>query len=137
MNNNFLEKELSYKLIGVFIEISQENGCLFKEKIYYTLLKEKLKKNNLKFVQFPRISLYSNINNSLIGHFFPDFIINNKIIIEVKAYKHILESHINQLTKYLISSKFEIGFLVNFGRPRAEIIRRIYTSDRKSFLIHK
>jgi len=57
MKNVFLEKELSYKLVGIFIEISKENGCLFKEAVYYNLLKDKFKKTNLKFIQHPKITL--------------------------------------------------------------------------------
>jgi len=55
----------------------------------------------------------------------------DKIIVEIKAVKNILASSISQLIKYLEFSKYEIGYLVNFGTLHTEIIRRIFTNDRK------
>jgi len=63
----------------------------------------------------------------------PDLIIEDKIIVEIKSVKNILESYISQLVKYLEFSKYEIGYLVNFGTLHTEIIRRIFTNDRKNY----
>jgi GxxExxY protein len=130
----FLEKKLSRKLIGIFIEISKENGNLFKEKAYYTLLINKFTNAGIKYLQFPELGLYSNEYCTLIDHFYPDFLIENKIILEVKASGQIRSVDIDQLTEYLHCSKYELGFIVNFGTPRVQFERRIYTNDRKPFL---
>lgn len=129
-----LEKDLSYKLQGLFIAISREHGHLYKEKVYYNILKNKLKGNGLTFVQNPRIAIYDLKSGEIIGNYYPDFLIENKIIIEIKAQNQILDTHINQLIRYLNSSKYEVGYLVNFGTPKAQIIRRVYSNQRKLFL---
>lgn len=126
-----LENELSYKLQGIFIEISKEYSYLFKEGVYYNILKEKLLRNNLQFNYQARIDLYSQETGELIGNYVPDFVIENKIILEIKAQKNLEDSHINQLIRYLKLSKYEIGYLVNFGCPKVQMIRRIYNNDRK------
>lgn len=130
--NNFLEKELSFKLIGIFINISKEHGCHFKENIYYNLLKEELKKADLSFIQFPKIRIYNRNDNGFLGYYYPDFLIENKIIVEIKASGQIHQTYIDQVTKYLSVSKYEIGFIVNFGTERAQIIRRVYSNCRKN-----
>jgi len=129
-----LEAELSYELQGVFMAISKEYSYLFKEKVYYNILKEKLLKNNLKFVCQPCVNLFSSETKRIVGSYFPDFLVEDKILVEIKAQTNILDTHVNQLIRYLKMSKYEIGYLVNFGCPRAQITRRIYTNDKKSFI---
>lgn len=131
--DNFLEKKLSYKLIGIFINISRTNGCHFKENIYYNLLKNSFIKNELLFLQFPKIEVFDHANGNFLGYYYPDFLIENKIILEVKACSQIHRSHIDQLVKYLESSMYEVGFIVNFGTERAGIVRKIYSNSRKLF----
>lgn len=129
-----LEEKLTYKLRGIFIEISKEHGCLYKEKVYQKLLKEAFKNKGIKSVSHPRIPIYNIETGKFIEYYYPDFLIENKIIVEIKAQSQILNIHINQLIKYLNSSKYEIGLLANFGTPKIQTIRRIYTNDRKPFL---
>lgn len=129
-----LEADLSYKLRGIFIKISQTHGYLYKEKVYQNLLRNELNDNKISFVEYSKIELFDLKNGRLISSYYPDFLIDNKIIVEIKAQNRIFDTHINQLIRYLNVSKYEIGFLVNFGSPRVEIIRRIYTNNRKKFL---
>lgn len=132
--NNFLEKELTYKLIGTFINISKLHGCHFKENIYYKLLINEFLKVKILFVQFPKINIYNSKNSDFLGCYQPDFLIEDKIILEIKACLYIHQSHIDQLIKYLKSSFYEVGFIVNFGTERAQIIRRVSSNNRKTFI---
>ena len=129
-----LEEKLTYKLRGIFIEISKQYGCLFKEKVYQKLLVNEFNKNKIQFICYPNIPIFSLETGKKIGECYPDFLVNDKILIEVKAQNQILNNHINQLLRYLNISKYEIGLLVNFGSPKVQIIRRIYTNDKKPFL---
>lgn len=128
-----LEEELTYKLRGIFIGISKEYGSLFKESIYQNLLKQALHKYDLNFKEYPRIPLFDFKTGNPIGNYYPDFLIEGKIIVEIKSQRDLTEIHVNQLIRYLRSSKYEIGFLVNFGTPKAQIFRRIFTNDQKLF----
>lgn len=134
--SDFIEEELSYKLRGIFMEISKTHGCLFKEKVYQNLVSQRLKLEKINFQQFPQINLYDSVSKIIIGHFYPDFLVADKIIIEIKAQNQLLNQHINQLIKYLCFSKYELGFIANFGSPRVQIIRRVYANGRKSFLLN-
>jgi len=129
-----LEEKLTSKLIGIFIEISKENGFSYKEYIYQRLLSNKFLKDKIKFVSQPKIPLYCVTDGEYLGNYYPDFLIEGKIIIEVKAQGQIFNNHINQLIRYLSSTEYEIGLIVNFGTPKAQFIRRIFTNDRKAFI---
>jgi GxxExxY protein len=128
-----LEKELSYKLVGIFINISQKHGYLLKEKAYYRLLIDSFVKNKIRHTQHPKVKLINNDNDAELDFYYPDFLIENKIILEIKAQNQIYHDNINQLMKYLSISQYELGYIVNFGTPKAQFERRIYTNDRKRF----
>lgn len=121
-----LEEKLTYKLRGIFIKVNKEYGHLFKESVYQKLCKEGFLNQGIKFTSQQKIPLYSK-SNQVIGFYIPDFIIEGKIIIEIKAQNQISDTHVNQLIRYLKMTKYKIGLLVNFGTPMVQIIRKVYT----------
>ncbi len=128
-----LHRELSYKLQGLFFEIRNNYGPGQKENIYQNLLVEFLKENKILFEKEKAIKIYTP-KGKVVGTYKPDFIIDNKIVIEVKSSSFTTKTDEKQLYYYLRNSKYEIGFLVNFSTPRIYIKRIIYTNDRKPFL---
>lgn len=129
-----LEKDLSFKLRGLFINISRLYGHLYKEEFYHNALAELLEKNKINFVSQPKIKIHSFETGRILSTYNPDFLIENRIIIELKALPCLYPNATIQLDQYLKASEYELGFLINFGEPMANIIRRIYTNDRKSWL---
>lgn len=126
-----LEKELSYKIYGIFIKIGKEYGSFCKEELYQKACEEELESVKIPFKNKPKILIYSVNTRNKIGFFIPDIIVDDKIIIEIKCVKTISSSAEKQLLKYLELSKYEIGYLVNFGNLYTEIIRRVYSNNRK------
>jgi len=131
-DSQILEKELSYKIYGIFIKVGKEYGTFQREALYHKALGEELSARGIIFVSKPKIDILSRRTGKKIDFFIPDLIIEDKIIVEIKSVKNILNSYVSQLVKYLEFSKYEIGYLVNFGTLHTEIIRRIFTNDRKS-----
>lgn len=129
-----LYPELSYKIQGVFFDIRKKYGPGQKETVYQNLIEEKLKFLKISFVREPRIKIYSQESNKVVGTYQPDFAIDNKVIIEIKSSRFTTRTDEKQLYHYLRNSKYELGFLVNFSTPRLYIRRIIYTNDRKPFL---
>jgi GxxExxY protein len=129
-----LEQELTYRLRGICIEISKECGHLYKEKVYHKALINKLEANHIIYQSKPKLIVRDFINGKFLDNYYPDFIIEDKIIIEIKVQYQITDAHLDQLTGYLQLTKYELGLLVNFGLPLVQIMRRIYTNDRKPFL---
>lgn len=131
---NIIEEDLSYKLRGLFIKISTQYKHLYKEDLYHNALKELLMSSKIDFISKPKINIVSQETGKILSGYIPDFLVDDKIIIELKAQPFLNQSTIIQLDQYLKASKYEVGFLVNFGEPKVNIKRRIYTNDRKPWL---
>lgn len=80
-----LEKELCYKIHGAFYSVANKYGCGFKEQIYQKALAEELEKLGLNFKEQQRINIYSLDTGKILGVYVPDFVVEDKIVIEIKA----------------------------------------------------
>jgi len=133
-SNKLLEAELSYKIRGCFYRVFNQYGPGLKEIVYHKALAEELQNQGVNFVSNPRINIFSQETGKILGTYIPDFIVENKIIIEIKALNRLTFLEKNQLMSYLRASLYEIAFLVNFGASKLEINRLILTNDRKPFI---
>ena len=131
--DNLLHEDLSYLIRGIFFDIRNNYGPGQKENVYQNLFKELLEQKNIKYEKEKSINIFSP-DNKKVGVYRPDFVIDDKIIIEIKSSRFIAKVDEKQLYYYLRNSKYEIGFLVNFSTPKLYIKRIIYTNDRKPFL---
>ncbi|TSC53867.1 MAG: GTP-binding signal recognition particle [Parcubacteria group bacterium LiPW_39] len=129
-----LYKELSYKLQGIFIDVRKNFGPGHKEIIYRNALMEEFGINKISFEKEKNINIFSPKTGNVVGNFRVDFLIDNKIILEVKAVDLIPKNFIDQIYSYLKNSEYELGYFVNFRSPRLYVKRIIYTNDRKPFL---
>ena len=132
--DGLLEKELSYKVRGCFYNVANKYGKGLKEIIYQKALEEELEKENLKFESQKRIDIYSIETGKKLGTYVPDILVEDKIIVEIKATSFTRVDDINQQRSYLKASKYEIGYLVNFCTQELEIKRSICANDRKPFI---
>lgn len=131
----FLHKDLSYKIIGLCMEIQKEYGTFHRESIYHNVLREKLEKLNLTHLSKPRISVFSIESGNKIGYYEPDFLVENKIIIELKAKPVVFRGDEIQLSGYIKTTEYEVGYLINFGVMPLHFKRIIYTNDKKNLLL--
>ncbi|PIR92838.1 GxxExxY protein [Candidatus Falkowbacteria bacterium CG10_big_fil_rev_8_21_14_0_10_43_10] len=129
-----LEEELTYKIRGCFFDVSNRYGKGLKESIYQKALAESLVKARLKFTEQHRINIYSLETGVKLGTYVPDFIVEDKVIIEIKASSFTRQDDISQQLSYLRCSIYEIAYLVNFNTFKLDIRRSIYTNDRKPFI---
>ncbi len=107
-------KEESYKVIGACMEVHKELGKGFSENVYGDALEIELINNNIKYKREVKFNI--TYKGDLLPHFYvSDFIIDDKIILEIKAIESLTKSHIKQTLNYLAASKIKLGLLVNFG----------------------
>ena len=97
------------------------------EKVYENGLTHRLKKQTLTAIQQHPLSVLDE-DGTLLGDFYADLFVENKLIIELKACRVLADEHIAQLLGYLRASRIEHGLLINFGAPRLEI-RKFVLSD--------
>lgn len=120
-----LFEELSYKLRGLFFKVFNEIGPGFKEEVYVRALVKLLNENKIPYEKEKYFDI--KFRNSKIGTTKIDLIIDNKIIIEVKATEINNNLFEKQLLSYLKSTGLILGFLVNFGMSRLYIKRFVNT----------
>lgn len=134
MNNDFKEgflyKELSYKIIGCFYEVYNELGPAHKEQIYHEALKIAFNGNSIEYEENKRVKL--KFKGKEIGIYMPDFIIEDKIIVEIKSVLIMPKVFEKQLYYYLRGTDYKVGYLVNLGSEKIDIRRRVYESIRKT-----
>ena len=133
-NKNLLYPELSYEVQGAVYAVANNYGVGFKEKIYQNALAEEFAKRKIKFEEQKRINIYSIEMTKILGVYVPDFVVDDKIILEIKASNFTTQNDLRQQQSYLKASVYEIGYLINFCTENLYIKRSIYTNNRKTFI---
>jgi len=118
-----LYKELSYKLVGCFFEVYNRLGPGHKEDIYQKALSKEFKLQNIQYETKKRLKI--DYKGEVVGIYEPDFIIENKIIVELKSVLLMPKVYEKQLFYYLKGADYRLGYLVNFGSDKIDIRRRI------------
>jgi GxxExxY protein len=126
-----LYPELSYQVQGAAIEVRKNYGSGHKESLYQNAFAEELTTRKIPFEREASIQIKSPKTGKLVGSYKPDFLIDDKIIVEIKALEVIPRKLIDQLFDYLRNSNYELGYFINFAGPKLYMRRIIYTNDRK------
>ena len=109
-------EELVREIIRIFYKVYNRLGYGFLEKVYENAMKIELEKSGIKFSnQFPVKVFY---DGQVVGDYVADFIVDGKIVVELKAISNISMKDSNQLLNYLSATSKVVGLLLNFGeRP--------------------
>lgn len=129
-NLDLLYPELSYKITGAIFAVWKELGPAFKESIYQKALEKEFAKREISFESQKQIPIF--YNNEKVGIYTPDFIIDDKILLEIKYLPILTFREKKQAWHYLKGSNFKLLLLVNFGGRKLEIKRWIYDKARKT-----
>ena len=123
-DNNYEYKELTKTIIGACFEVSNELGVGFLESVYEKALCIVLNEKGLNIEE--QAPLEVRFRNSMIGVFYADILVENLVIIELKAVKLLKPEHKAQLINYLKASRKHLGLLFNFGKLKLEWKRFAY-----------
>jgi len=121
----FLYSELSYKVRGCFFTVYNTLGFGHKESVYQRALEEEFKNQKVPFERQKHLPIL--YNSKKVAEYIPDFVIDEKIIVEIKALEYLPQKLVVQLVYYLKGTNYKLGFLVNFGSTKLEIIRRVWS----------
>ena len=113
--------EITRKIIGCAYEISNALGIGFVEKVYENALAHLIRKSGLLVAQQHPIKV--SFDGIIVGDFYADLLVENRVLVELKAVSRLLDPHTAQSLNYLRASEMEICLLINFGKSKIEIKR--------------
>jgi GxxExxY protein len=111
-------KELSYALVDAAMEVHRILGLGFLEAVYQKALAHELTLRGIHFEQFKKLPVY--YRGILVGEYEADFVIEDKIILEIKAVSKLHPKHEAQAINYLTATGFRLAILLNFGADSLE-----------------
>ncbi|MBU2539719.1 GxxExxY protein [Patescibacteria group bacterium] len=120
---DLLYPELSYQIIGILFDVSNKLGYGYQEKYYQKAVSTRLKETNLLFKE--QVPIEISFDKNPIGRYFLDFLIENKIILEIKKMDKFLKNNTDQVYAYLKATGLELGILANFTKKGLQFKRII------------
>jgi len=126
--SNILHRDLTQSILKHFYEVYNELGYGFLERVYQNALYHELKANGFQVEAQKKIKVY--YKEIEVGDYFADIIVNDLIILELKAQDYLIEANEFQLINYLKSTSCEVGLLLNFGK-KPEFIRKVHQNNKK------
>lgn len=126
--DNYMYTELTEKIIGCAFKVYNQLGAGFLEKIYENALAIELKDAGLSVQQQYPIKVY--YNEIVIGDYIADIVVEDRVIIELKAVNSLAKAHEVQLVNYLKATKIEVGLLINFG-DIISVKRKVLSKNHK------
>ena len=124
----FLHKEVTSNIIQAFYKVYNTLGYGFLEKVYENAIRIEISKSGLYVEQQKNIKVY--YDSEQVGDYYADLLVEDLVIVELKAAETICDEHETQLLNYLKATDIEVGLLINFGK-KAEIKRKIFLNKNK------
>ncbi len=125
---DFKYKELTEKIIEIFYRVYNKLGYGFLEKVYENAMMIEFKKEKISAVSQSVIKVL--YEGEIVGEYFADILISDKVILEIKVAKNIAEEHEAQLLNYLKATNIEVGLLLNYD-PKLNFKRKAFDNTRK------
>jgi len=124
MNENFPLKDETYQIIGICMEVHNQLGAGFLEIVYKDALEYEFRNTGILFEREKEYAVY--YKGIILPHkFYADFVVFDKVILEVKGIKAIADEHVAQAINYLNVSDNRIALIVNFGELKLSYKRLI------------
>ncbi|HMB65666.1 MAG TPA: GxxExxY protein [Patescibacteria group bacterium] len=131
-NGKIIYKELSYNIVGVLYEVYNNLGYGYQEKVYEKAVAKGLKENSLDFKrQAPYKVIYK---NECIAIRYIDFIVKDKIVLELKRGKHYSKNNIKQIKEYLSVTGLKLAIIASFTSDGVKIFRALNPNNLKNNL---
>ncbi len=115
-------EHLTEKIIGCAMKVHSTLGPGFLESVYSKALGHELRKTGMSVICEKPITVY--YDDVIVGEFSADMLVENQVLIELKANQALVPANEVQLVNYLTATQLDVGLLINFGGPRLEFKRK-------------
>lgn len=123
-------KEITDKILHAFFKVVYaELGYGFLEKVYENAMAISLRSMGLSVKVQERIVVH--FQGQVVGEYIADLVVEDKVLVELKAASRLLAEHEAQLLNYLRATPYEVGLVLNFG-PKPDFSRKVFANERKS-----
>ena len=116
-----IQDELTSKILEACFEVSRELGAGFLESVYEKSLLIALTQKGLRAVG--QVALNVKFRGAIVGDFYADLVVEDRVLVELKAVSRTLPEHKAQVINYLKATRLPVGLLVHFGNPKLEYYR--------------
>jgi GxxExxY protein len=122
--------KLTYQIIGCAMAVHRRLGPSLREDTYQRSLANHLSDSSISFEEERRIPVFDDADNErLVGYYIPDIVVEDKVIVELKAVKCLDNNHLAQVIGYLAVSTLPVGLLINFAE-RSLRYRRVFPPQK-------
>jgi len=128
VNQPLLYGDITRKVIGAAFRVHNSLGKGLSEKVYEQAMMNSVQDLGLHVEHQKALPVF--FENSKVGEQIVDLLVDNKVIVELKAVRQLSKDHLSQLLGYLKNTRFQVGLLINFG-DRVQFKRLIYTTQHK------
>jgi len=116
--NKILYKDLSYKIVGLAMQVYNKLGYGFLEKVYENALMVLFQREGIQAKQQAPIAVY--FEGEVVGDYYADILVEDKIILELKSVEEIINAHRSQVLNYLKATRLPLAIILNFGKNGLE-----------------
>ena len=124
-----LHYDLTERIIGIFYDVYNEIGSGFLERVVHAAMLIALRSAGLTVLERPSYPVF--FRGGIIGEFFPDVIVDDVVLVEIKSKSAVVKQDEAQVINYLRVSPLEVALIFNFG-PKPQVLRRVLSSERKT-----
>lgn len=129
--SDFLHEKESYAIRGAAFEVWKSFKGVFKERVMEKAMEKELTDRGFIVESQKKIPIH--YKDVKVGSYVPDLVVNNCVVVELKAKQFLLQEDERQFWYYLRGSPYRLGFLINFGPRQLEIRRRVYDRARERY----
>jgi len=127
--------DLTYKVRGAVFVVYNELGFGHKEQVYQKALASEFDHEKIPYKREKSLSV--KYKDTIVGNYKPDFVVGDKLVLEIKAVEFMPKSFDTQLINYLKITQYQLGLLINFGSPKLYIKRLIWTGHPRKSVINQ
>ncbi len=121
--NKILHKDLSYKIVGLAMQVYNKLSYGFLEKVYENALMVLFQREGIQAKQQAPIAVY--FEGEVVGDYYADILVTGKIILELKSVEEIINAHRSQALNYLKATRLPLAIILNFGKEMLEYERLV------------
>lgn len=127
--SHIIHRELSYKVVGILFDVYNELGYGYQEKYYEKAIARCLVLENIPFIKQTPYKI--SFRDEIIGRYFIDFVIDNKIVLELKRGDYYSQKHIRQIKGYLAATGLQLAILAHFTSSGVKTFRALNPNNSR------